>query len=171
MKVLFVEGYPGFRGAQRSLAALAGRLREEVEVEIVCTVRGRALAAYAAEGLPVRLLEVPPVLRIFGGELLRRGIAGRVDAVIRGLSPFTLRWNRYLRRERVITVCTVPIRTAASRSAWLANRTLATMRPATGSTSSMARLRVDSSARSCSKTRLRGARKTRISCVYGDGGR
>lgn len=100
MKALFVEGYPGFRGAQRSLAALAAGLPESVEVEILCTVAGRSVEGYRRSGLPVRLFEVPPVLATFGGGLARCGVLGRLDAGLRGLLPFTVRLWRRLRRER-----------------------------------------------------------------------
>jgi glycosyltransferase involved in cell wall biosynthesis len=100
MKVVFVEGYPGFRGAQRSLAAVAAGMRDEAEVEILCTVGGRAAAGYAAVGLTVEVVEVPPVLRAFGGELARRGMLAQAGAVVCGMLPFALRLWRRWRRDR-----------------------------------------------------------------------
>jgi len=105
MKVVFVEGYPGFRGAQRSLAALArGVAAAGVEVEVWCTVAGRASAGYAAAGLTVRELTVPPALRAFGGELARLGPLGLAGVAVRGLLPYTRRLVRELRASRPAVV-------------------------------------------------------------------
>ena len=100
MKIVFVEGYPGFRGAQRSLAALAAGLKEAAEVEILCTVAGRAADGYAAAGLPVAVVEVPPILRAFGGDLERRGTFAKVGVVLRGMLPYAVRLWRRWRRDR-----------------------------------------------------------------------
>ncbi len=106
MKVVFVEGYPGFRGAQRSLAALVVGLPEEVEAEILCTVAGRAADGYAAAGLAVEVFEVPALLRAFGGELTRRRLGAKMDAAVRGLLPYSLRlWQKWLRDRPDIVHC------------------------------------------------------------------
>lgn len=108
MKVLYVEAYPGFRGAQRSLATLVGSLVRPVagspdaavDPTIRCTHAGRAADGYRRQGLRVEIHPAPARLLELGGGLARRGLAGQLATVGLGLVPDTWRWLRRLRLER-----------------------------------------------------------------------
>ena len=70
-RILCVEAYPGFRGAQRSLAALLVGLREDTtsapHLAVLCLAAGRAAEGYDATGVPVHVLEPPESLQSYGG--------------------------------------------------------------------------------------------------------
>ncbi len=124
MKVLLVEAYPGFRGAQRSLAALLEGLRrsaavddaedrvhanspasaERVEVDILCLAPGRAHAAFSQErashgGISVHLLAPPAPLGQFGGALAS-GPPWRRWVATACLVPYTWTLRRFLRQRQ-----------------------------------------------------------------------
>lgn len=100
MRVLFIEAYPGWRGAQRSLTALAVSLAGEVEPEVLCTTAGRSAERYRQAGLPVRLLPAPASLDVFGGTLSAAPLHRRLFAALGGALPFSLRLGRELARRR-----------------------------------------------------------------------
>lgn len=106
MKVLWVEAYPGFRGAQRSLAALLrgierrrGRIATETPVTstVLCLAPGRAEQGYRDAGVEVQVLSPPASLRAYGGSLrrLRRGLA-----TLPAMLSFSRRLRRFLRQHR-----------------------------------------------------------------------
>lgn len=101
MKVVFFEAYPGFRGAQRSLASLVGELaRLDVEPRIWCATEGRAAEGYRLAGLPTRVVPAPRGLAEYGGSWGRRHPLGKLRIALRDVLPYSLSLLRELRRER-----------------------------------------------------------------------
>lgn len=101
MKVVFFEAYPGFRGAQRSLALLARTLEGRgLEVEVWCAADGRVVEGLRRAGLSSRVAPMPQALAHFGGRLAHAGTARRSWALVAGALPYALRLRRALRRTR-----------------------------------------------------------------------
>ncbi len=100
IRVLYVEAYPGFRGAQRSLATLASCWQRgaAVQATVRCTHEGRAAQGYRALGIPVEIHPAPKELREVGGGLTRRGLPGLLALLPRLLAD-SLRWFRRLRAD------------------------------------------------------------------------
>lgn len=114
MKILFIEAYPGFRGAQRSLAALLEGIRRrqldatanspKIEAAVLCLAPGRAEEGYRQSGADVHLLTPPAALQVFGGGLRGDGPpqAGRAQKLraVTALARFTPRLRHFLRQHR-----------------------------------------------------------------------
>lgn len=110
-RILCVEAYPGFRGAQRSLAALLGGLRGMSAnpaplVSVLCLTSGqaatsRAVEGYRATGVTVHSLTPPSPLQAYGGALRSASPQGlwRLVCALPLWCFWTLRVRRWLARQ------------------------------------------------------------------------
>lgn len=98
----FIGEYASFAGSQKVILNLLGHLpKTEVEPLVVVPGEGRAAEVFRAAGFPVKVVEAPAELNVFGKQLLKVSALQKAWILLKSVAPYGRALAAFMREEKV----------------------------------------------------------------------